>query len=82
MNSESGIIFDPVFPMPVIALLGLLLLFFTIRVYGKVGSSIGRWRNSALMLFRVAGLALLLAMVGLYAVMSQAVAQRGPSRRR
>jgi hypothetical protein len=63
MNSESGIIFDPVLPMSVIVLLGLLLLIFTIRVYGKVGSSIGRWRNLALMLFRVAGLALLLALL-------------------
>lgn len=63
MNTAGGIIFDPVLPVPMIALFGLLLLLFTVRVYWSVGSSIGRWRNAALMLFRLTGLALLLALL-------------------
>jgi hypothetical protein len=63
MNSEGGLIFDPVLPLPVIGLLGLALLVFTMRVYWTVGSSIGHWRNGALMLLRLAGLALVLALL-------------------
>ncbi|HEV7927476.1 MAG TPA: hypothetical protein VGR14_19145 [Verrucomicrobiae bacterium] len=63
MNSDGGLIFDPVLPVPVIALLGLLLLIFTVRVYLSVGASVGPWRNGALMFFRLAGVALLLAVL-------------------
>ena len=63
MTSAGDLIFDPVLPMPLIGLLGLLLLFFTVRVYWNVGSSIGRWRNGALLVFRLAGLALVLVLL-------------------
>ncbi|HTA31645.1 MAG TPA: hypothetical protein VK731_14220, partial [Candidatus Cybelea sp.] len=63
MNAAGGLILDPVLPLPVIAVLGLLLLALTVRVYWYVGSSIGRWRNGALTLLRLAGLALVLALL-------------------
>ena len=63
MNPEGEIIFDPILPLPVVVLLGALLLLFTVRIYWRVGATIGRWRNLALLLFRVAGLALVLSLL-------------------
>jgi hypothetical protein len=65
MNSPpaSEIILDPMVPGPVIALLGVLLLFFTVRIYWTVGSSVGRGRNLALLAFRLSGLGLVLALL-------------------
>ncbi len=65
MNSPpaSEIILDPIVPAAVIALLGALLLILTVRIYWSVGSPVGRWRNLALLAFRLAGLALVLALL-------------------
>ena len=57
------IIFDPIVPAPVIALLGVLFLFLTIRIYWSVGPAVGRWRNLALLVFRLSGLALVLVLL-------------------
>ncbi|HEX7617856.1 MAG TPA: hypothetical protein VF480_03960, partial [Verrucomicrobiae bacterium] len=59
--AASELVFDPVLPAPLIVLLGVLLLALTVRIYWRVGSSIGLWRNLALLLFRLAGIALVLA---------------------
>ena len=65
MNTPPAgeIILDPIVPVPVIVLLGALFLFLTIRIYWSVGSQIGRWRNLALLVFRLFGLALVLALL-------------------
>ena len=57
------LVLDPILPVPVIGLLGVFLLFVTVRIYWRLGASIGRWRNSVLLLFRLAGLALLLLLL-------------------
>ncbi len=59
----SKLVFDPILPVPLIVLLGVLLLVLTVRVYWRVGSSIGLWRNLALLFFRLAGVALVLALL-------------------
>ena len=59
----SGLVFDPILPLPLIVLLGVLLLALTVRIYWRVGSSIGRWRNLALLIFRLTGIALVLALL-------------------
>jgi hypothetical protein len=56
-------VFDPILPEPVIALIGLLLLAVTVRIYWRVGASLGRWRNLALLMFRLCGIALVLALL-------------------
>ena len=65
MNSAAtnGLVFDPILPVPVIVLLGVLLFFVTVRVYLRVGVSIGIWRNLVLLLFRVAGIALVMLLL-------------------
>ena len=65
MNSDSaiGLVFDPILPASVIVLLGALWLFITVRIYWRVGVSIGVWRNLALLLFRVAGITLVVLLL-------------------
>jgi hypothetical protein len=63
MNGVSQIVFDPIVPAPVVALIGLVLLALTIRVYWRVGAGLGGARKVALLLFRVAGLGLLLLLL-------------------
>ena len=61
--STSNIILDPILPIPVVAVLGAVLLFLTLRVYLRVGTAIERWRNFTLLFFRVAGIALVLVLL-------------------
>ena len=56
-------VLDPVVPMPLAALLAGVLLFLTARIYLKVGASAGSWRKWVLLVFRAAGLALVLALL-------------------
>jgi hypothetical protein len=59
----SRLFLDPILPAPVLALLGAVLLLLTVRVYWTVGRSAGPRRSLALLAFRLAGLALLLALL-------------------
>jgi hypothetical protein len=63
MTPATELFFDPILPAPLLALLAAALLFLTVRIYWSVGRSIGRGRNLALLFFRVAGLALVLALL-------------------
>src|SRR6185436_2003742 len=42
---EPGLVLDPMWPMPVIVLLGLLMLGLTAYAYLQVGAGLGRTRN-------------------------------------
>ena len=61
--TAGEMVFDPVLPGPIIALLGVLLVLVTVRVYWRVGFSIGWRRNLPLLAFRIAGTALVLALL-------------------
>ena len=63
MSTAGDIVFDPILPVQAVALVGLLLLAFLLRIYWRVGSSLGWPRNLALLLLRLAGIALLLALL-------------------
>ena len=63
MNGASQIVFDPIVPMPVVVLIGLAVLALTIHVYWRVGAGLGGARRVGLLLFRVAGLILLLLLL-------------------
>jgi hypothetical protein len=62
-ETTGGVVLDPIFPMPLVALLAGVLLFLTARIYFKVGASVGSWRKRVLLLFRAAGLALVLLLL-------------------
>jgi hypothetical protein len=59
----NDLVLDPILPPLVIALLGAALLVLTIYLYVRVGSPIGRWRNFVLLLFRIAGLTLIVLLL-------------------
>lgn len=60
---DQGIVFDPILPVPVIALVGVLLLALTAYLYLRVGAVISRGRNALLLLFRLTGIALVLLLL-------------------
>jgi hypothetical protein len=62
-TSTTGWIFDPILPLPVIAILGAFLALLTARIYWGVGKSIGPWRNLVLLLLRITGIALVLLLL-------------------
>ena len=59
----SGLVLDPIIPAPLVAALAAVLLFFTLRVYLKVGVTVGRLRNGFLLAFRAAGIGLVLLLL-------------------
>lgn len=61
--ANSDLVLDPILPVPVVVLLGVVLLFFTIRIYLGTGAVIERWRSFLLMLFRIAGIALVVLLL-------------------
>jgi len=58
-----NLVFDPILPFGGIAILGLALAGFTIAGYWRVGERLGRARNLTLLLFRLAGIALVLGLL-------------------
>jgi hypothetical protein len=63
MNTAREIVYDPILPPVIIAVIAVVLLLATIRIYWRVGASIGRGRNLFLMLARLAGIALVLLLL-------------------
>jgi hypothetical protein len=59
VNVASGIVFDPILPVPLVGIIVALLLFFTARIYLRLGRVIERWRSLCLLLLRTAGIILL-----------------------
>jgi hypothetical protein len=56
----SNIVLDPILPVPVVILLGLLMAALTLLGYLKVGSRLGRGKNVLLTVFRLVGIVLVL----------------------
>ncbi len=59
----TGWVFDPIIPIPAIVVIGVVLALLTARIYWRVGKSIGLARNLTLLVFRLAGLALILLLL-------------------
>lgn len=62
-TTATGFVLDPILPVAVIAVVGALLLFLTVRIYWRVGASLSLWRNLTLLLFRIAGVALVIGLL-------------------
>lgn len=52
----APLVFDPILPVPLIALLALVLLGLTLAVYLRVGSRLKPWQSFILLLLRLLGL--------------------------
>jgi hypothetical protein len=60
VNFNGELRLDPIIPLPLIILLGAALIFFTVRMYLRIGVVLGWWRNCILLLFRLSGIILVL----------------------
>src|ERR1700733_484913 len=63
LAAPTSFVFDPILPAGGIAVPGLLLAGLTIGMYWRVGGCLGRARNLTLLFFRLAGIALVLALL-------------------
>jgi hypothetical protein len=63
MIAMTGVVLDPLVPLPVVAALGLLLAVLTVRIYLRVGAVLDRARRGVLLAFRLVALALVLGLV-------------------
>jgi hypothetical protein len=61
--SSRGIVLDPILPIPLVLFLGLVLGALTFFIYVRIGAHAGKWKNALLLLFRLTGTALLLAIL-------------------
>jgi hypothetical protein len=59
----ATLVFDPILPGPLVAVLGAVLAFLTLRVYWRVGASVTNWQRLTLLGFRLAGIALVLLLL-------------------
>lgn len=59
----ATLIFDPILPEPLVAVLGAALAFLTMRVYWRVGATVSFWQRVTLTGFRLAGIALVLLLL-------------------
>jgi hypothetical protein len=59
----NNLVLDPIVPLPIVVILALALGALTIRLYWKTGAPLRRWSSITLLLFRLAGLALILLLL-------------------
>lgn len=59
----ADLILDPILPVPLIVLLGVVMLAVTIYVYRAVGMVMAGWRSGVLMVLRLGGIALVTALL-------------------
>lgn len=60
---DQGLVFDPILPAPLIALIGGLTLALTVYSGWRVGSAIERGQALILLLFRISGIALVVLLL-------------------
>ena len=56
--ANSGIVYDPVAPVPVLLSLAILMVALTVYAYWKTGGELAVWRKTFLLVWRLAGLAM------------------------
>jgi hypothetical protein len=63
LAAQTQLVLDPILPVGAVAILGMLLAAGTIAIYTRVGSRLSRGRNLTLLIFRLLGVALVLALL-------------------
>ncbi|EEF63265.1 hypothetical protein [Pedosphaera parvula] len=58
--ANSELVLDPMLPMPMVVLIGLIMAALTLVTYKRVGFRVGNWKNGLLTIFRVIGIALVM----------------------
>ena len=60
LAAHTSLVFDPILPVGAVAIFGFVMLALTIAVYRRAGARLNTAQNAALLIFRLAGLALIL----------------------
>lgn len=61
--ANAGFVLDPILPVPLVAAVLLALLALTVFAYARVGRSVRAWKSAGLLLFRVAGIGLVVTLL-------------------
>ncbi len=61
--APTGLVFEPIVPVPIIVLLAVVLVALTTYIYWRVGQSIGTARNLTILFLRLTGVALVLLLL-------------------
>ena len=59
----SDLVLDPVLPVPLVGLIGVVLAGLTVYLYGQLGTYVSKARNIALLIFRLLGIGLVLGLL-------------------
>src|SRR4051812_34738458 len=55
-HAIPSLVLDPILPVPLVILIGVILVALTVAAYLQVGSRVGAWRNGVLGGFRLLGI--------------------------
>jgi hypothetical protein len=63
LAAQTSIVLDPILPVGAVVLLGLAMAALTVAIYWRVGARLSAMQNGTLLLFRLLGIALVLALL-------------------
>jgi hypothetical protein len=63
LAAQTKLVLDPILPVEAVAILGVLLAAATVAIYPRLGASLNRGRSVTLLVFRLLGVALVLALL-------------------
>ena len=63
LAAQTSLVLDPIIPLGAVVILELVLAVATIAIYTRAGSRLSRAQNAALLVFRLLGVALVLALL-------------------
>lgn len=63
LAAQTSLVLDPILPVGAVAILGLAMLVLTVAVYRRAGTRLTAFQNAALLVFRLLGVALVLALL-------------------
>ncbi len=63
LAAQTSLVLDPIIPIGAVVILGLILAVATVAIYTRAGSRLSRAQNAALLVFRLLGVALVLALL-------------------
>ncbi|MBC8093576.1 MAG: hypothetical protein H7Y15_16900 [Pseudonocardia sp.] len=63
LAAQTSLVLDPILPVGAVVILGLGLAGLTVAIYRRVGSRLSTGQSAALLIFRLLGVALVLALL-------------------
>ena len=63
LAAQTTLVLDPILPIGAVVILGLVFAAVTVAIYRRAGARLGRGQNGALLVFRLLGVAVVLALL-------------------